>query len=186
MNDPKKFNLFEFHKMFEEDILILYKGPFTKHILSVFNKYIEGIIRKHPLVSKKVFSIFIELAQNITYYSAEVDLIEKDEDDREAGIGTLAIGELTESYTFFTGNKINNNDIVPLIEKCELINSLSHDELRKYRREQLNRPQGSHGSAHIGLIQVALTSGNQLDIEVNPIDETYSFFSITVHVKKTL
>ncbi len=49
---------------------------------------------------------------------------------------------------------------------------------------QRNLPQREKGNANIGLIQVALTSANPLDIEVTLIDDNYSFFAITVKVDK--
>ena len=58
MERKKKFNLYAFHSMFDEDILISYKGPFDKNILSYIGNYIRVIIQKHPKVSKKIFSIF--------------------------------------------------------------------------------------------------------------------------------
>jgi len=181
MKKGKKFNLFEFHKIFDNDVLMLYKGPFDNHVLSVFTKYIEGIILKHPQISKKIFSIFIELAQNIAFYSAEATDFEE---EKTTGIGTLVISEHDRWYTFFTGNAVRNDDIMPLIEKCEIINSLDRAGLRKYKREQYKLPPGKKGTAHVGLIQVALTANNQIDIEVSPIDEETSFFAISVRINK--
>lgn len=173
----KKFDLFEFHQMFTEDILILYKGPFDKHILSVFNNYIEGIVVKYPHISKKVFSIFIELAQNIIEYSAEKDYIEY---DKPTAIGTLVIGELPNNYAFYTGNLVRNEDIYSFIEKCEMINSLDREGLRKYRRELLNINE----KTHVNLIQVALTSDSHMNFEVNPVNNEMSFFTINVNINK--
>ena len=161
---------------------MLYKGPFNNHVLSVFTKYIEGIIKKHPQISRKIFSIFIELAQNIAFYSAEIAII--DEEEKTAGIGTIVIGEQDNLYNFFTGNAVKNSDITPIIDKCEIINSLDRDGLRRYKRQQYKLPPGKRGTAHVGLIQVALTANNQLDIEVSPIDNDTSFFSINVKVNK--
>ena len=182
MEEPHKFDLFEFHHMFEDDILLLYKGPFNKHILGVFSKYIQGIINRYPKISKKVFGIFIELAQNIAKFSADKVIIE---DRDHVGAGTLVIGELDNCYTFFTGNSVPNKDLDQLIQKCELINSLNRDDLRKYKREQFGMPHEKDDLRYIGLIQVALTSGNQLELEVTPENDELSFFSITVTVEKT-
>ncbi|RLD77713.1 MAG: hypothetical protein DRJ10_11465, partial [Bacteroidetes bacterium] len=79
---------------------------------------------------------------------------------------------------------VQNDDIVSIIEKSEIINSLDREELREYKRQQRKLPPGKRGGAHIGLIQVALTSANPLDIEVNPVDDDHSFFSIAVKIDK--
>ncbi len=180
MLNSKKFDIAEFHKMFNDNILILYKGTFDKNILAVFSNYIEGIIKRYPAISKKIYSIFIELAQNIAYYSAEFDTI----DGKQVGIGTLAIGEGANEYTFFTGNAIKNENLTKVVNKCKIINSMDKEALRKYRREQLNLPPGDHDTAHIGLIQVALTASNNLDVEITPFDNGFSFFSLKITVLK--
>lgn len=178
--DSKRFSLYEYHSMFSEDIQMSYKGPFDKHILSLIGNYIKIIISNNPKASKKLFNIFIELAQNISYYSAETNRIGQG----EAGLGTLVIGEFDDHYTFVTGNVVRNDDVIPLINKCEKINSLDRDGLRKYKRELRKLPHEGRDGANIGLIKVALTSANPLDIEVTPIDNEFSFFALSVKVKK--
>ena len=175
----KRFDLFKYHSMFNQNVQISYKGPFDKSLLAVFGNYIQVIIGRNPQASKKIFNIFIELAQNIAYYSAE-----KNHFGSKDGVGSLVISEYKEYYAFATGNIVKNEDVIPIIEKIELINSLDREQLRKYKREQRNLPQGSRGNAHIGLIQVALTSANPLDLEVTLLDNDYSFFAITVKVDK--
>lgn len=177
-----KFNLFEYHNMLYQDIQLSYKGPFDKHILAAIGNYIKVIVRQSPKATKKVFSIFIELAQNISYYSAEMDKLANN--DKETGVGTVVIGEVDSHYNFVVGNIVRNEDIIPVIDRCEVINSLNREELRRYKREQRNLPQGVHGGAHIGLIQVALTSGNPLGVDVTPISDDYSFFSLNVKIDK--
>jgi len=177
--DPNKFDLFKYHSLFNQNVQISYKGPFDSNVLSVLGNYIEFTIGKNPKASKKIFNIFIELAQNIAHYSAEKNLFGVD-----AGVGSLVISEYPVFYGFSTGNIVKNEDIIVIIEKIELINSLDRDQLREYKRKQRNLPQREKGNANIGLIQVALTSANPLDIEVTLIDDKYSFFAITVKVDK--
>ena len=179
MEDKKDFNLFEYNDLFSKEIQISYKGPFDKHVLSVIGNYIKTIIGKNIPISKKIFKIFIELAQNISFYSAEVSRI-----DRDTGVGILVIRENEDKIFLHAGNSVESEDVFPILDKCEVINSLDREGLRKYKREQRNLPRGIKGGAHIGLIQVALTSANPLDIKVTPIDDEYSFFSVTVTVEK--
>jgi hypothetical protein len=62
---------------------------------------------------------------------------------------------------------------------------LSHDDLRKYKREAREAPQleGSKG-AGIGIIQAALTSDNPLEVDAIQVDDNFSFFSLTVKIDK--
>jgi hypothetical protein len=178
---PKNQNLYDYLNFVNQDVKISYKGPIDEKILAVIGNYIEIILNNNPQASRKLFKIFIELAQNIAYYSAEKATFSE---GKHIGYGTLLIMEFEDSYSFITGNAVLNENIIPLIEKCEFINSLDRESLRQYKREQRRHPQGNMGNAHIGLIQVALTSTNPLDIEVTPLDDDKSYFSIAVKVNK--
>lgn len=167
---------------FDENIKLLYKGPIDERILSSIGDYITTMESFAGAVSvKKLFKIFFELAQNISYYSAEKIKLS---DRKEIGSGSLIIKEEEDAFILTTGNPVNNESIIPIIEKSEYINSLDRESLRRYKREERRRPQGIKGSAHIGLITVALASANPLDVEVNPIDEESSYFSIVVKIDK--
>jgi len=182
MSKQNYTNLYEQLNLFNKNIKISYKGPFDERILSSIGNYIEVILGTNEQnASRKLFKIFIELAQNIAYYSAEKNEIYQ---DKEFGLGTLVISEFEEFFSFITGNAVRNENIIELIEKCEFINTLDRESLRKYKREQRRIDPGERGNAHIGLIQVALTSANPLDIEVSPIDNETSYFSIAVKIDK--
>lgn len=179
MDNIKDFNLFEYNNLFSSEIQISYKGPFDKHVLAVIGNYIKTIIGKSGPEAKKIFKIFIELAQNISFYSGEKSSV-----DTHTGVGILVIRESNGTFFLHAGNEVLSEDVFPILDKCEVINSLDREGLRKYKREQRNLPRGIKGGAHIGLIQVALTSANPLDIKVTPVNDEYSFFSVTVVVNK--
>ncbi len=167
---------------FDEEEKLSYRGPIDERILSSIGDFILSMESFANAKSvKKLFRIFLELAQNISYYSAHKVRMN---DDKIIGTGSLLIKETDEHFILITGNPVKNDNIIPIIEKSEYINTLDRESLRRYKREERRRPQGVKGNAHIGLISVALTSANPLDIEVNPIDDTTSNFSIVVKIEK--
>lgn len=183
IDDKYDFSLYEYHNLLHQNILVSYKGPIDERIMNVIGENIEIVTNDgNDKAKSKIFKIFMELAQNVWLYSAESC---KSMTGRQLGMGTLVIGEFGEYYTFVTGNVVKNNDIEPVIEKCEIINSLDRDSLREYRREQRRLAnQGKPNSGNIGLIQVALTAESPLDIELTPVSDEESFFSIAVKIKK--
>ena len=181
MEQNDKFNLVDYHFRSQDDVIVSYKGPFDKNAMNLIGNYIRGIISLNPKASKKVFKVFIELAQNIAQYSAEKNLIG---DYIGAGVGSLVIVEYPDFFQLVTGNLIENDSLGPVIDKCELINTLDKEGLRKLKREQLKHNDTSRTGADIGLIQLAITSDNPLDIEVRPIDKQLSFFTIRVKINK--
>jgi hypothetical protein len=177
------FSLYEYHNLLHQNILVSYRGPVDERVMTVIGENIEILTNDGNDKSKsKIFKIFMELAQNVWLYSAESC---KTVSGKQLGMGSLVIGEFGGAYTFVTGNMVKNTDIEPVIEKCEIINSLDRDSLREYRREQRRLAnQGKKNSGNIGLIQVALTAESPLDIELTPVNEDESFFSIAVKIKK--
>lgn len=180
MKTQNPFDLFSYHNFFEGNVLLSYKGPWNDHIVFSMGNYIKVIVKDNVSISKKIFKIFMELAQNVSFYSAEYNKLEE---DKKVGIGSLVILEQNNNYHFYSGNVVSNVDIIPIIDKCDVINSLDREQLRDFKRKQRQLPRSEYGGANIGLIQIALTADNPIDIKLTPITEDKSFFSIGVTVK---
>ncbi|MCQ2253122.1 MAG: SiaB family protein kinase [Bacteroidales bacterium] len=164
-----------------DHIAISYTGIFDTEILSVLAKDIEGTLSGDDKVNKKVFKIFIELAQNISFYSLER---EPNGEGNDMGVGTMIIRDFDKYFEFSTGNKTTLENIIPVMEKCDNINSMSHDKLREYRRLQRNMPAGAKGGGNIGLIQVALTAGNPIEYSLIKCDDGTYFYIVSVRIDK--
>lgn len=173
------------NKMLEKDhILICYKGPFLDRVLTLIGEKINLLINDDPRLNKKVFSIFIELAQNIAYYSEE-RYMDKSGTDKTFGKGSFIIGESDELYTLTSSNMIKKSWAPEILQKCEHINTLDADELRKLKRDLRNQPryEGQLGG-NIGLVEIAIKAGTSLNVEITDVDEQFSFFSLSIDVPK--
>jgi hypothetical protein len=180
----KKLSTLEYEANIEKDsILVYYKGPFIDIELASIGKKINDIIIDDPVVNKKVFSIFIELTQNISYYSAERD--HNTDKEKSFGRGTFVISQTENHYTLTSANLIKKDWAQAVVDKCNFINKLDSEDLRKLKRELRNQPlrEGQLG-ANVGLVDIALKIGSPLDIEINPIDDKYSFFVLAIDIAK--
>lgn len=161
--------------------MVCYKGPFDKVTLNILGTDIRKIISKNAVSGTKLFKVFIEMAHNISLYSADKINTGK---RKGPGIGSLVLVDCNDHYRFITGNLIKNENIRPLVEQCREINSLDRDRLRKLKRERLASGHPDREGADIGLIQLAVTSGNPLEITAVPVDSSNSFLTITVRLNK--
>jgi len=171
-----------FNSMLNENVQISYTGVFDSQILSVIAKNIEFSLSENPVVNKKMFKIFIELAQNISFYSLEQTV---NCDGGSSGYGTLTIQEFNDYFVFATGNMSSETGIKPVITKIDTINTLSRDDLREFKRLQRNLPPSIKGGGNIGLIQVALTADNPFNYKVIQIDDFSVFFIVAVKINKS-
>ncbi len=175
-------SLFDYYiRTNEKNVLIFYKGPVTAVILAEISSDIRNKFSEDAKTSRKVFSVFMELAQNVLYYSAERVSF----NGRKDSVGTILLTEDEDSYIFSCGNLIETNYLNELLDNIETINSMDMEQLREYRRSQRGRPSSEKSKgAGIGLIHVAIVSANPLDIEFREVADGNSFFSITAKVDK--
>lgn len=170
-----------FTRLTGNNIVMSYNGPFDGQILSMFGQNIQHSISADKKLNKTIFKVFIELAQNISYYSAVTEETKKGE---KAGVGTFIIQSFENHYVFILGNPIDAKHKNILSEKCSTINSYDRDGLRSYKRELRNLPQGERGTGNIGLVQAALLSRNPLDVTFIEMDNNQSFYIIAVKINK--
>ncbi|TAF67675.1 MAG: hypothetical protein EAZ55_01250 [Cytophagales bacterium] len=175
------FNFFEYYThISQEDILLSYKGPLTDVLLSEFSRDIRAKLQEDRRTGKKVFAIFMEMAQNVLYYSKEINHFGNNDK-----VGTLVILNTETHYKIVTGNLVFKSSIPLLIEKCEIVNSLDRDALREYKRKLRSAPSEHESKgAGIGLVQAALTSDNPLEVKIKELQGDYAFFVLGVSVEK--
>jgi len=85
-------------------------------------------------------------------------------------------------------SRIVVTDIVELVsklkEKIDKINSLTHEQLREYKRLMRKKQDTDLGRGNIGLIQTALVSGNPIEYKLIEIDEQHYFTIVSSKIDK--
>jgi len=176
--------LLEYHMSMEaHNILTYYKGPFDELVLSRIGDFLRNKFPEYPRAGKRLFSVFIEMAQNISYYSAETNHFGSEKD--KYGVGTVMIYEDANNYVLTAGNLIEKTFGEAITERCKEINTLNTNELRKLKKELRSKPrsEGQKGG-NIGLVHMALKSGEPLEVETKGVDEQHSFFILTAKITK--
>jgi len=131
---------------------------------------------------KKVFSVFVEQAQNIIRYSAEK--VEGNVGRRiELSSGIVTIGTQDDRFFIVCANVVLNEDVERLRQRLEQLQNMDHDEIKAFYKEQLREApeEGSRG-ATIGLIEIARRASAPLEFDFDPIDAESSFFCLRVSI----
>ncbi|MCC5813896.1 MAG: SiaB family protein kinase [Leptospira sp.] len=162
-------------------VIFSFKGMFSQEILTEFGSMIRTSLQAETKL-KKIFGVFIEISQNILYYSDEKAIGAHGE---ESGVGIVIFEEDDTKYTIESGNLIKKDKVERIRGKIEHINSLDRDKLKSYYQEQLRqeRPEDSKG-AGIGLIDIARKSDYPLGFGFTEVDENFNFYTMAISFKK--
>jgi len=159
-----------------------FTGPVSQDLL----EDIVNIVRKQMTINgvqnatvMRVFAVAVELLQNLIWYSAET--IPIDCEDAQFRIGTLVVGEKDGQYFVTSGNLICRTNIDALQKHLGLMEGMTQEELRRYYKEvrRKPRPPEHRKGAGLGLLEVAKKSSRPLEFSFYPVDERFSFFSLT-------
>lgn len=160
-----------------------FHGPISLDFISFAANYIREMVDADQKLLKRIFKVFIELVQNVSYYSAEVRKNEKHPNTRR-GVGWFRIDESEIDFVISTGNLINKEHGPILLNNCKEINQLDEVKLRDLKRKTRRQASIKDIGAHIGLIHTGIISGNPLEIEISDVNEQHSFFVIKVKINK--
>ena len=163
-------------------VSLSFQGMLSQEVLTLVGRSTRRI-SEDQIISKRLLSLVVELSQNIHHYSAHKEFSSKD--DKEIGVGIIAIGESADCFHVHSGNKILNKDYLPILERCDRINSMNESELRGFYKDQRRLPQREDKpGANIGLIDMVRKSGNPIVATVVPVDDMYSFLIMSLTLDK--
>jgi hypothetical protein len=161
--------------------IIFYHGTINIDLISFTSNFMKQQINTNSTVLSKIYKVFIELTQNVSYYSAD------QHDDRRtfgSGKGWFKIDDEPDSFIISTGNKIFKQHGDILIKNSSEINLMNENDLRELKRKTRSQAAIRDIGAHIGLIQTGLITSNPINVTIDPIDNIYSHFSISAKVNK--
>ncbi len=180
-------DIFDFYdKMDKHNIMLSFKGNVTSELLTSILQIMESQMdnmEEKPKMRRKVYNILVECLQNLYHHIDE--RVEEQEGPEKNAI--FAIGKLGDEYSIITGNYMYTENIDGLKSRLEKINAMSREDLKVYYKEVLsNGVMSEKGGGGLGMIDIARKSGNKLDFSFSPVDEKFSFFSLSIKVTQSV
>lgn len=161
-----------------ERILICFNGPISRTLISeigaALKEHIEST-RDCMTAAMDVFSVYIEMSQNIRHYSAAQGYVEPE------ATATVVIAESGDGHYFVSaGNVVEQADGHALLERVEHLASLDKAQLKVLYKEQLRQPRidGAATGAGLGLIDVARKSSAPLQCSLDMLAAGRAFFTL--------
>jgi hypothetical protein len=132
-------------------------------------------------VRKKVFSILVEILENVARYSPGKEA------EKTFGMPLAMLKWAGKIYSLTTGNLILTSDVKSLKSLLDEINRSNRDELTNLLKRSLSdQTLDSDSTGNMGLIEIARKSGAKLEYEFERINDSYSYYTITVQVDENL
>ncbi|TAF65161.1 MAG: hypothetical protein EAZ55_09410 [Cytophagales bacterium] len=178
-----RLNVYEYCRLMDgEHVVLGFKGVVSQDVLSDVGLSIRNRYEKQEYeTGKRVFSIFVELAQNIYHHSAEREF--SPQKQRSEGLGVLLIQDFEHYFLVTSGNIAEKNTAHNISQKCQYINSLDEENLKQfYKDERKKAPENAGGN--IGLIDIVRKSGNPLTYSITELNEAQSFLCLQAKVNK--
>ena len=146
-------------------VLFYYTGDFSQNVIGAMSdslrQRLDSINASGP-ARRKVFSTFVEMAQNIMHYS-----------DRDAvgdRRGALAVGRQGERFFVMCGNPVRVEHVVRIREKLEPLRTMSLDEIKAAYRRQLRNEEHEKDTisrgAGLGFLTVAREATEPIEYQI--------------------
>jgi hypothetical protein len=182
-------DLYEFSEnLTKKGIFFCFIGPVSQNILAEIGSALEQrMTLEHTdrATMLRVFSMIMEMAQNVMRYSVEKSNIILFPD---ISIGSIVVGYEHDTYFVLCGNVIYNTEVEKLKQKLEKLRNMTHHELREYYKEQIRKSpeEGSRG-AGLGFIAMAKKASRPIEFSFRQLDEEISYFSLKtiIHREKS-
>ncbi|MCJ7448344.1 MAG: SiaB family protein kinase [Bacteroidales bacterium] len=167
--------------MAENKVYLIWSGHITSDVGKEVLSFTETKLTEDEIVSsvrRRVFSILVEIIENVAKFSPGRDPEEK------FGMPVAMIRFENKIYSVTTGNLILNTRVDELKEKIDTINQYDKVGLKAFFRKSLSeQTSGSDSTGNMGLIEMARKSGNKLIYQFDRINEIYTYYTLTVKVE---
>lgn len=177
--------IYELHKtMLERNLILVYEGEFTqeitKSVLAMAERNMDSM-GEESSIKRKVFNVMVECLQNIVKHGEELQ--NQQQELKPSAI--FMIGRQDSAYVITSGNPIRNEEVEKLRAKLDQINGLDKEGLKQLYKDIIkNTNLSEKGGAGLGFVDMARKSGQKLEFDFQPIDDTFSFFSLRTTIVK--
>jgi hypothetical protein len=161
-------------KMRKERLLFVYRGEITDRNSLPLLTLLENEMKDDSygfVGRKRLFMYVLESLQNIVKHGNQAG---------HNSMSLVAYSKTNDGYTITTGNIIASEHVDDLRKRLNKVNRLDINEIKDLYRQILDTSEFSmKGGAGLGLIEMAIKTGNRLDFDFVPVDKNFSYFILS-------
>lgn len=178
---------FKFSQLLLKDQFVLsYSGYVSEDILHAVGETLRERLEDHAKSStqiRNVFSIFVELMQNIIRYGVDGPQPGQEDDGEKPSFGIVMVADDGDHMSVLAGNFVSHSESEMLSQRVHELQNSSADELRALYRAKLREPAETQSKgASLGLIEIARRSSIPLEYSMEDAGNGFCFFMIKASV----
>ncbi|MFP4160809.1 MAG: SiaB family protein kinase [Ectothiorhodospira sp.] len=152
------------------ELVFYYVGYFSQNIINAMGDAVRARLESAEApggVRRRLFSIFVEMAQNIVHYSSD-QLPHARDPGAEIRGGSVCICQDDTRYHIICRNPITADWADRLREELEKLRQMSREEIRQAYRRQMRegKPDETSKGAGLGLLTIARDSQDGIDFSL--------------------
>ncbi len=175
----ENIDLFSLREHFNNNrILLCFNGPISRSLIEEIGNALKNYLQAEnvqPSSAMDVFSIYVELTQNIRHYAKT-----KGYGELESSATVVVAKDGEGHYLVQAGNLVDKSDGEALLGKIQALAGMDKAALKAAYKTQLRHPreEGVASGAGLGLIDVARKSSLPLNASLSHANEGRAFFSL--------
>ena len=165
----------------DQEFFMSYSGFVSEDILEAVGQTLRDRLQdmdSSPKQIRQVFSIFVELMQNVIRYGDDGPQQTQKNGDKPS-YGMLTVSKNEGRLVVMSGNYIANEHAARICSRIDELKAKTQDELRQIYKEKLRQPtEDTSKGASLGLIEIARRSSTPPDYVMTDGPDGTSFFII--------
>ncbi len=178
------FSLYE--NMTEQKIISAFHGEFTQNVINMLLKQAKWDLTNRKVevkTLKKTYGILVECLENILKHTS---IINRKNVSNGKSEGIVLFSHNENDYIVTVGNLVKNDQVTSIREKIDFVNGLDRRALwDQYENILRTGSISERGGAGLGIIDIALKSGQKLGCVFKNYDDEYSFFALQITISST-
>ena len=159
-------------------ILICFNGPISTTVIGEIGSAVKEHIESNhapELEVMDVFSVYIEMSQNIRNYATSHGF-----SDSESSATVVIAAAEAGHYAVCAGNFVEMEDGQALLKRIHELALCDKAQLKLLYKQQLRQPhsQTPGQGAGLGLIEIARRSSQPMKASLDPLEPGRAFFSL--------
>ncbi|HQT43917.1 MAG TPA: SiaB family protein kinase [Halothiobacillus sp.] len=165
----------------DSHLIFFYAGYFSQNIINAIGDAVRLRLEQSETsgsVRRKIFSTFIEMAQNIVHYSSD-SLTPLDQATLEMRAGSVMVTHLDNTFHIICANPVEANFAEQLKPLLEPLRVMSTEQIKDAYRKMLRTETGENSKgAGLGFLTIAKDSSTPIEYGFEPVANGMIMFTL--------